>query len=135
MVRRFASSPRAAGIAAARQVCAELEFLLPWPPDASEPDGRYLQGFIDCLYRDSAGAWRLLDYKTNNVTAAEVEREAEKYEMQMLLYGLTVEKILKEPPQELVLCFLRPGVEYNFPWNDGSRNKVIEMVNRALRQI
>ena len=73
MIGRFLASPRAAEIAAAKEVYRELEFLLAWPPDADRKRRagrtRYLQGFIDCLYRDAAGRWRLIDYKTNRVTA------------------------------------------------------------------
>ena len=69
MIGRFLASPRAAQIAAAEEVHRELEFLLAWPPGTAEPGGRYLQGFIDCLYRDQAGGWHIIDYKTNNITA------------------------------------------------------------------
>jgi len=132
MIGRFLASARAREMAGARHVHAELEFLLAWPPGAPQPDGRYLQGFIDCLYQDAAGAWRLVDYKTNRVTAADVEREAAQYEMQMLLYGLAVERTVKCPPAELVLCFLRPGVEHHFSWNDSVRQRAVDLVNQAL---
>ena len=49
------SSPRAAEIAAAAEVHTEIEFLLAWPPDNGPSVGRYLQGFIDCLYRVADG--------------------------------------------------------------------------------
>ena len=116
----------------AREVHRELEFLLAWPPKNPQPGGRYLQGFIDCLYRDPAGGWRIIDYKTNNITAQTLEQEAAKYEMQMLIYALAAEKILKQPPAELALCFLRPGLEYRFDWNDDARKRVVEMVNQCL---
>ena len=99
-----------------------------WPPDDPRSGGRYLQGFIDCLYRDPAGGWHIVDYKTNNITAQTLEEEGAKYEMQMLLYALAAEKILKQPPAELALCFLRPGMEYRFPWDDKTRNRVLDMV-------
>ena len=44
MVRRFLVSLRAAEIARAGEVHRELEFLLAWPPDGHEPEGRYLPG-------------------------------------------------------------------------------------------
>jgi len=133
LVRRFLASPRAAEIAAADEVYRELEFLLAWPPgDDREPDGRYLQGFIDCLYRDAAGQWHLVDYKTNQVTAATLAAVAAEYEMQMLLYALAAERVLGRPPAELVLSFLRPGLEHRFPWDDTSRRRVVELVDRAI---
>ena len=62
-------------IAAAKTVHRELEFLLAWPPDGTTGDGRYLQGFFDCVYQDASGGWHLVDYKTNNISAAEVAAE------------------------------------------------------------
>jgi ATP-dependent helicase/nuclease subunit A len=133
LVRRFLASPRAAEVAAAEEVYRELEFLLAWPPgNGGEWDGRYLQGFIDCLYRDAAGAWHLVDYKTNRVTAATLAAVAADYEMQMLLYALAAESVLGRPPAELALSFLRPGLEHHFSWDDTSRRRVVELVDRAL---
>jgi ATP-dependent helicase/nuclease subunit A len=132
MIGRFLASPRAAQIASAEEVHRELEFLLAWPPGKAQSGGRYLQGFIDCLYRDVAGGWHIVDYKTNRVTADNLAQIAAEYEMQMLLYALAAEKILKSPPVELTLCFLRPGLEYQFAWNDHARKLVVDMVNKCL---
>jgi ATP-dependent exoDNAse (exonuclease V) beta subunit len=140
MIGRFLACPRAAEIAAAAETHRELEFLLAWPPDAAarppvtaqSPGGRYLQGFIDCLYRGPSGQWRLVDYKTNRVTPDMLAATAGHYEMQMLVYALAAETILKSPPAELVLYFLRPGVEYRFAWDAAARQQIVEMVDRAL---
>jgi ATP-dependent helicase/nuclease subunit A len=135
MVGRFLASPRAAAIVAAGKVYRELEFLLAWPPNGPASKGRCFQGFIDCLYCDEAGQWRVIDYKTNRgVTADTIASAAVPYELQMLVYALATEQILHKPPAELVLYFLRPGLEYRIPWNDAARNRVIEMVDRALQQ-
>ena len=145
MIERFAASPRAAQLAAAKETFRELEFLLAWPPCSafqqadrmSAPplrNGRYLQGFIDCLYRDADGGWRLIDYKTNRTTAETLAATAAPYEMQMLVYALAAETILKSPPVELTLCFLRPGLEYHFDWNDAARRRVVELVEQAMNQ-
>jgi len=101
------------------------------PTVASGP--RYLQGFIDCLYQDAAGRWIVVDYKTNQVTASTLKAVAAEYEMQMLLYALAVQRILGLPPADLVLCFLRPGLEHHFAWDDAARRRVAELVNQGLR--
>ncbi len=132
MIGRFLASPRITQIAAAEEIYRELEFLLAWPPGNRDPDGRYLQGFIDCLYRDKDDGWHIVDYKTNRITAKTLAEIAAQYEMQMLVYALAAEKILKSPPAELVLYFLRPGLEYHFSWNDNARKRVVEMVNQTL---
>ena len=46
------------------------EFLVAWPPERVAPGGQYLHGVIDCLYQDESGNWHLLDYKTNQGSAA-----------------------------------------------------------------
>jgi len=134
MIERFAASPRAAELAAAAEVYRELEFLLPWPPGTGKPQEKYVQGFIDCLYRDASGAWHLIDYKTNRVTPKTLAATAARYEMQMLVYALAAERTLGSPPAELALCFLRTGDEHLFPWDDAARARVIEMVDRAIHK-
>jgi len=132
MIGRFLASSRASEIATAKEVHRELEFMLAWPPGSRDPEGRYLQGFIDCLYRDAAGQWQIVDYKTNRITAEYLEVEAAKYQMQMLLYALAAETILKESIVELTLYFLRPGLEYHFSWNDIAKQRVIDLINQHL---
>ena len=134
MIERFAASPRAAELAAAAEVYRELEFLLPWPPGTGKPQEKYVQGFIDCLYRDASGGWHLIDYKTNRVTPKTLAATAARYEMQMLVYALAAERTLGSPPAELALCFLRTGDEHRFSWDDAARARVIEMVGRAIAE-
>lgn len=140
MLKQFVKSPRARELAAAQDLHAELEFLLAWPPDDGD-NGRQaatrciLEGVIDCLYQDTGGRWHVLDYKTNRVAAAGVAQAAAPYEMQMLLYGLAVERILHEPPASLVLHFLRPSVEHRFEWNGAARRRAIELVDRGLAAV
>jgi len=132
MIRRFLASPRAADIIAASEVYTEVEFLLAWPPDNPQPGGRYLQGFLDCLYCDAAGQWHVIDYKTNRVAKQRIVAVAAEYEMQMLVYALAVEQILKRSPAEVALCFLRPGLEHRFAWDDAARRRAVELVSAAL---
>jgi ATP-dependent helicase/nuclease subunit A len=134
MIAQFLASPRAKTIVESRHVHRELEFVLPWPPNRPEPGGRFFQGFIDCLYQDRSGQWRLIDYKTNRgVTTETIASTAAPYELQMLVYALAVENILQQPPAELTLCFLRSGLEYPFPWDDNARRRAVEMVAQALQ--
>ncbi|NQU24896.1 MAG: PD-(D/E)XK nuclease family protein, partial [Candidatus Nealsonbacteria bacterium] len=135
MIARFLQSPRARAMADAAQLHAELEFLLPWPSGKSESGGRYLQGFIDCLYRDADDRWHIVDYKTNRTTPSTLSSTAADYEMQMLLYALAVERILGHPPASLTLCFLRSGQEHTFPWNTAARGRVVEMLDEAMRDV
>jgi ATP-dependent helicase/nuclease subunit A len=142
LVERFVGCPRAAELRQASHTLREVEFLLAWPPtavstvaraNATRPEGgRYLQGYLDCLYQDAAGRWRIVDYKTNQVSPDTLAELAATYEMQMLAYGLAAEQALGEPPLELVLHFLRTGNEHIIPWGDESRRRAIELVNQAI---
>ena len=123
LISRFLASPRAAAIAAAEKAYRELEFLLAWPPageqtgsgaDVPEPPARYLQGFIDCLYCDAEGQWRLVDYKTNRVTADTLPAVAGNYEMQMLVYALAAETDPETPAGRIGALFSssRSGISF-----------------------
>jgi ATP-dependent helicase/nuclease subunit A len=93
----------------------------------------FIQGFIDCLYRDGAGGWHLVDYKTNRVADDTIARVASVYEMQMLVYALAIERVLGIGPQEVVLHFLRTGQEHTFRWDDAARARAVELVDRAMQ--
>jgi hypothetical protein len=138
LIEIFRKSARAAELTAAKQVYRELEFMLAWPPEqpqaASQPP-RYLQGFIDCLYQDQRGRWRLVDYKTNRISADRLVDAAAAYEMQLGVYALAATQILGEPPAELSIHFLRPSLEHSFVWDDAMRRRVIGRVDKAIESV
>jgi ATP-dependent exoDNAse (exonuclease V) beta subunit len=142
MIERFAGSPRARQIAAARASHAEVEFLLAWPATSqpgnsqsgnSQPANVALKGYLDRLYQDDGGRWHVLDFKTNKIGDGGVAAVASAYEMQMYVYALAIEQILKSPPASLILHFLRTGDEFTFEWNDAARARVEQMVSEAMR--
>ena len=133
MIERFVTSQRAREIVAAGESHAEVEFLLGWPPDGKNPGDVVLRGFIDRLYQDAEGRWHLLDFKTNRVGGTNVATQAASYEMQMLVYGLAVERILGASPASLTLHFLRTGAEHQFAWDDAARSKVVTLVEQGIK--
>ncbi|MBL9124923.1 MAG: UvrD-helicase domain-containing protein, partial [Planctomycetaceae bacterium] len=132
LVQTFLASPRSAQLLASVERHAEVEFLLAWPPGGTGDAHTYFRGFLDLLWRDSAGRWHVLDYKTNRVTMAEVPRAAKTYVSQMLLYALAVEQAVGEPPASLTLSFLEPGVEFDVPYSADSRREAIARIDAAL---
>jgi ATP-dependent helicase/nuclease subunit A len=145
LIAGLTQSRRWASVRAASRMHSELEFLLSWPPDVEQvaklpeaqqtgnmSDGPFIQGFIDCLYQDTTGDWRLLDYKTNRISPQTISATVEGYEMQMLVYALAAERVLKRPPVEIVLHFLRGNVEHQFSWNEAARQRAVELVNAGL---
>jgi ATP-dependent helicase/nuclease subunit A len=132
MVEKFLASPRCADLVASEMVKREIEFVLRWPLDATGSEARYLQGYIDCIYRDDDGTWHLLDFKTNQLAKKSVAQVAEPYRMQLAIYALAMEQFLGTPPRELVLHFLRNGKEYHFPWDDASRAAAIAQIENSI---
>lgn len=133
LIERFAASPRARQLKAAAQAHAEVEFLLPWKIDGGPAGGIVLRGYLDQLFQDGSGGWHILDFKTNRFGPGGASAAASGYEMQMYVYGLAAERILKAAPVELTLHFLRTGDEISFEWNDLARRRVIRMVDDAIR--
>ena len=134
LIQRFLQSHRAQQLAQAKAVHREIEFLLPWPGEAPESSGRYLHGFIDCLYQDQSGGWHVLDYKSNQVTAAGVPQLAGHYAMQMFVYGLACEKFFGTPPVECVLHFLRPSEEFLFVNDEATLVKMTNKLNQTIER-
>jgi ATP-dependent helicase/nuclease subunit A len=132
MIERLATSSTGRKLAESAALHREVDFLLAWPLGQSHGDGSMIQGSIDCIYRAGDGNWRIVDYKTNNIAAADVSSSAARYAMQLYVYAMAAEKALGKPPSELVLHFLRPGVEHVFKWNDNARRQAIELVNQAI---
>lgn len=131
MIESFLLSPRGRELASADCVIREIEFLLRWPLDSVDKS-RFLQGYLDCIYRDSNGSWHLLDFKTNRISDQSVAEVAVKYRLQLAVYALAMEKYLGDRPTELVLHFLRTGKEHWFSWDDESRKKAIDLIGRAI---
>ena len=64
-----------------------------------------IQGKIDILFEDEKGEWHILDYKT----AAGDEEAARKsaYDLQLEIYVLAVERILKLPVRSAIIYYLK----------------------------
>jgi len=143
-VERFVDSAHGRQLANAAAVHREVEFLLAWPPGNSrhgnvEPasqargeESKCLHGYIDCLYQDAQGHWRLVEYKTDSIAPDDVPSAAQRYELQLYVYALAVESALGQPPAELVLYFLHPEKPFVFAWNDDARRRAMELVNQAM---
>jgi hypothetical protein len=75
-----------------------------------------------------------LDDKTNRVARADVKAAAAGYEMQMLVYALAAEAALGQPPREMILYFLRPGVAHTLKLDPAARQRAVTLVNGAIEQ-
>jgi len=67
-----------------------------------------LKGQLDLVYKERAGEWVVLDYKTNKIKESEIEVTARSYGFQLGLYALVFRKLMGEVPARGVLYFATP---------------------------
>ncbi|TWT37691.1 ATP-dependent helicase/nuclease subunit A [Posidoniimonas corsicana] len=137
LIEKFLAGPACQELAQAARLQREVEFALPWPAPGLDSSAApaMLQGYIDCLVEQRPGEWRILDYKTNRVTAQSVPKAAEEYRLQMSVYALAVEAALGARPAALTLHFLRPGAEATFAWDDAAREAAAASIDDAIQQV
>ena len=84
-------------------------------PFAWDWDGVPVHGQIDLLYR-LGGRWRVVDFKTDRVSASGIEGASRPYLVQLGLYARAIEAATHERPSAGLL-FLRLGHWYEPPWS------------------
>ncbi|MEM9351803.1 MAG: UvrD-helicase domain-containing protein [Planctomycetota bacterium] len=132
LVGRFAESELWKSLAAA-DVHREVEFLLPWP---GKPGSKqYLHGFVDCLYRDPNGLWRIVDFKTNRVGAGGIAEASLPYHLQMAVYAEACRRALGTAPAGCTLYFLRAGEGFDVPPEALSIDAALPTLNAARDQL
>jgi ATP-dependent exoDNAse (exonuclease V) beta subunit len=94
-------------------------------------DGRFVEGFIDLLFEDNGGLV-IVDYKTDSVDAADVEKAKAEHEIQAGLYALAAREITGKPIHQAVLLFLYPNAEYSFTDVEALITKAREAAGRGL---
>ncbi|HUU59639.1 MAG TPA: PD-(D/E)XK nuclease family protein, partial [Phycisphaerae bacterium] len=107
MLRTFSKTSLWKNIAAAERRFAELDFVM-------GVGAASLRGQIDLLYEDGAGAWHIVDYKSDRVGPEGIAAHAQRYELQMLAYAAAADRHLGSPPADATLYFLRTGRTHPF---------------------
>jgi len=105
LVRKMAADFRAsefgASVLAAEEYYTELPFTVRIGAGA-------VSGVIDRLYRGADG-WKVLDYKTDDVSGAALAERAERHKPQLLMYSLAAGRLLGCRPPDSYLYFARPA--------------------------
>ena len=125
-VLKFFSGPLGHKMKSAPRVKRELAFTMAVPvsetyfntgdtDDTGVPGGNgsekvIIQGVIDCLIEEDDG-YILIDYKTDYIPPGRTAETAKRYQGQLNLYGIAVERILKRPVKEKYLYFFAAGSE------------------------
>ncbi len=122
-VLKFWKSPQGKAVLSAKKCYPELPFIYKTPHGL-------LKGQIDLAYQTRSGAWHILDYKTNQITAAQVTLTASEYEFQLGLYALVFEELYGQMPAKGILYFSSINKTYEFSYNKGS----LEAIQERLAQ-
>jgi ATP-dependent exoDNAse (exonuclease V) beta subunit len=98
----FNQSPLARRIAKASRVEREFDFLM-------SVEDLVIRGQVD-LWFVEGGELAIVDYKTDDVTAAQANQRAQDYAPQLRLYAMALERMAGRPADRAWLHFLRPNV-------------------------
>jgi ATP-dependent helicase/nuclease subunit A len=97
----FRQSPLARRAAHATRAAREFDFLM-------AIEDLVIRGQVD-LWFEEGGELVVVDYKTDDLTAAEAHHRARDYALQLRLYALAVERVAARAPNRAWLHFLRPN--------------------------
>ena len=68
----------------------------------------FIEGRIDLTYK-AGGGWRIIDYKTDDVEAGELDARFDAYRGQGMIYALALSRIVREPVETVLFWFVRSG--------------------------
>ena len=94
-------------------------------------DGNFIEGRIDLLFEEN-GAWTLVDYKTDDVAAAEVEKRVEVYRPQAAVYALALRELGIECAGGIALYFVRPNIARSIEFSGGLAAEAEQLIRDAL---
>jgi ATP-dependent exoDNAse (exonuclease V) beta subunit len=97
----FRHGPLGRRAARATRVAREFDFVIAL-------EDLVIRGQVD-LWFEEGGELVVVDYKTDDVTAAEAHQRARDYALQLRLYALAVERVTGRAPRSAWLHFLRPN--------------------------
>lgn len=113
MAESYFESDIARRVAGADRVWREYEFSALFTPDELLGDGLcdeeiLMNGTIDLLIREG-DALTVIDFKSDRAEPGAEAAQAEKYRLQLSIYGKAAEKIFGLPVRERLVFFLRTG--------------------------
>ena len=101
LAEAFRHSPLGRRVARATRTAREFDFLM-------AVEDLVIRGQVD-LWFEEGGELVVVDYKTDEVSAAEAPHRARDYTLQLRLYALAVERVTGRPPDRAWIDFLRPN--------------------------
>ena len=77
-------------------------------PFAFQYDDFFIEGRIDLIYRIN-GAWRIVDYKTDDLEPGEINARFDEYRNPGILYAFALSRLVGEPVESVLFYFVRNG--------------------------
>jgi len=125
LAAKFRASELGRRAEAADRIEREFDFLV-------AIEGALIEGRID-LWFEEGGELVIVDYKTDDVDAAEAAERAGSYALQLQLYALALERFTGRIPGRAVLAYLRPDIAVPAPLAGADLERAREAVRRFLR--
>ena len=122
LVRAALASKAAERARTAKRALREVPFAL-------RLDGTTVEGFVDLVIEDGDGGLEIVDWKTDDVPAADVLARLADYRLQAGLYGLGLSQATGRPVTRLTYVFAASGVEES----PGDPQELIEAAVQHLR--
>jgi ATP-dependent helicase/nuclease subunit A len=128
-VENFLQSAAWKELTAAAKCFREIDFLLPWPADARDPnEAIIISGKLDCLARGTDDSWKVVDYKTGRI-AQDPASVSEQYAIQLILYAEAVRALIGRYPDAIEILSVGEEV-HRYPlrlWNE-----YVELVTKRI---
>ncbi|HOW58160.1 MAG TPA: UvrD-helicase domain-containing protein [Candidatus Omnitrophota bacterium] len=106
LLKSFIRQPVFQRLQKARRIKREVDFVL------NERHG-LIQGKLDVLFEDEKGDWHILDYKT--AWGDEEAAHQSAYDLQIEIYALAAQRILKIPVSSGIIYYLKNQKEVTIP--------------------
>ena len=123
----FWKAPLGQEVRTAKRCYAELPFIY-------KTKHGVLKGQIDLVFQNRRGAWMIVDYKTNRITAEQKESLAKQYEIQLGLYAMIFSKLYGEIPAKAVLYFSSLNETHEFSYDRDCFIRLAETVEAYFRR-
>ncbi len=123
LIQRAAGRPVFQRAASAARRWRELPFLC-------RLEGRLLKGSADLVFEEG-DALVVMDFKTDSIPKSAAKERALSHAPQVAAYAMGVEAASGRRVDEMVVSFLRPGVEISLPFDESAKEKLRGAVRRA----
>jgi ATP-dependent helicase/nuclease subunit A len=96
----------------------------------------YLTGTLDRIFLNEDGIWEIVDYKTNRITANQVEQIRMRYRWQMDIYALLISRLYPEQERvPITLYFIEPDEIFSREYNKEQIYRIYQEVAEIIHNI